>query len=246
MKNRTLRLLALQDVCHILVELGFVSIIAFICMHFDGGTTSGFMMFENVFLIFSLGFGGMKLSFQQYDRYITFGFCRKRFYKDQLILCGIRAFMIGGVIGIAQYLMQGKDISDVLEEEMIQSYHTLSFAEIFMTDFIIFYLFSLILLLLSTGVLNHQLYQRVENGKSPQMLVRIHNSKKKPLWTFRNLLLKIFSFIVLLTVTLGFYYYQQLQLTISFPVRLVVIIVFFLLSVALILVGKKRFTPKYI
>ena len=86
-----------------------------------------------------------------------------------------------------------------------------------MTDFIIFYLFSLILLLLSTGVLNHQLYQRVENGKSPQMLVRIQNSKKKPLWTFRNLLLKIFSFIVLLTVTLGFYYYQQLQLTISFP-----------------------------
>ncbi|MBR1866864.1 MAG: hypothetical protein IJ801_10235 [Lachnospiraceae bacterium] len=187
-------------------------------------------------------------SFMQYGQYITFGFCRKRFYREQVAICGVRAAILSLVCSAVQYLCHDSYVLYFMEdtEDVPALYHRVFPGEIFLTDMLFFFLLCLILLLASTQVVQFAWFASAY--RSPQLKYRIQMAMEQTKW-IRNgwsVFVKLGIWIVVVAVEMGFVYYHYVQMTMGFPVRLGCMAGMAAVSICLYLVGKKRFVPEYI
>lgn len=188
-------------------------------------------------------------SYMKYDKYIDFGFCRKKFYKEQVILSLIRAALIS-VFQTAVQTIYYAEFAQVFaggEEEIFNTYHPVSAIELFIINFCMLTLFHLLFLINSTGT-NNFLLRFAHNGKSPQLNQRIQKKKEriKIFRVFFNIVSLLVSTIVLVLCAMAFLTHYETVISFTFLERMAYTAIMVVLSIAMYFVGRLRFRPKYI
>jgi len=125
-------------------------------------------------------------SCQKYNQYITFGYCRGKFYREQCVLSLVR----GGIVAAFRTLVQIFFCENYIQvytfgmEEDVSLYHQVSWIELFFTNFIIFLLVNMLFVLASTMYANS--FVSKSEGKTLQQKViqerKKHSSSNYPLW----------------------------------------------------------------
>lgn len=249
MKNKTLWYLVCHDTIKMLVStVAMAAIFYYVEIRLEADSPVNFEMLLCEMGLFSVA-GDQ--SFMKYGEYITFGFCRNRFYREQTAVCGIRAAVLSLPCSVVQYLHYDSYVRYFIEDtnKTAALYHRISLGEIFLADMLYFFLINLVLLLLSTLVVDLEWFLPFGHRyRSPQLTYRARIAAEHKRW-FRGgwkSVIKLGIWIILIASAVGFISYHNVQMTAGLPVRLGCMAGVAAISVFLYLVGKKRFVPKFI
>lgn len=161
----------------------------------------------------------------------------------------MRAAVLSLICSAVQYLCYDSYVLYFMKDtdDTLALYHRVPLGEIVLTDMLFFFTFWLVLLLLSTRVVQ---FVRFRPGRyqSPQLKYRCQAAMEQKKWV-RNgwsVFVKLGIWIVLFVVEMGFFGYHYVQMTMDFPVRLGCMAGVAAVSVLLYFAGKKRFVPEYI
>lgn len=187
------------------------------------------------------------LSYSRYHQYITFGFSRRKFYKEQIINGIIRGTILSIYRSAIQWIYAETYIQAFFFQEEELTYAKVPFIELFITNLCFFILIQLVLLLTSTAKIDLAI-GNINKGYSPQLKQRIQEQKNR-LGGFRNVLtifIKMTSFIMMMFCSIFMFGYYEIQLTNPLSHRIIPIIIMLFTSLILYLLGKNRFRPEYI
>lgn len=188
-------------------------------------------------------------SYMKYDKYIAFGFCRKKFYKEQVIISLFRAVIISAFQTAVQtvYYAEFAQMFAGGVEETLNTYHPIPAIELFFINFCMLTLLHLLFLINSTGTHNF-MFRFAHNGKSPQLSQRIQKKKENPLIfrVFFSTVYVVVSAIVLFLCAMVLSTYYQRVISFRFLERMAYIAVIIVINIAMYFVGRLRFRPKYI
>lgn len=180
-----------------------------------------------------------RMSYGKFGNYIDFGFCRKSFYHLQLVICVIKAFIYSVIRTLYQWGLVENYIKVFREyEEMGMIYHKIPILEIFLANMIMFILLNIIVLIGTTFII----YSKPLFGNvSPQMGIRINEKCRMEKWLGLGV-----GLILVVAVAMGLPASYQFQMTNGIESRLIYMAVMIIGIVVAGVVGRKRFTPKYI
>lgn len=245
--NKTLKQQLTKDITNHLKTLGILSVFLFFIYSLPNLTDENIMTTDSWFCIYTIILLPPSQSFVNYPEYITFGFCRKKFYHEQVLICIVRAVITSFFRTVLQACFYNGYIQIFMEEtnKTVNDYHTVPLFELFFTNVCIFTLFSLMQLINSTSVLS--LYF-LRTRTSPRLNERItmHKKKRRLFRIIAAVFIKLPFFLLLCVMTVIIPYFYQLQMQNALPVRLSIVTGILFLCAVLYLVGKKRFTPTYI
>lgn len=209
-------------------------------------TDSGFSIAMDSWTLLGFVFMAGTQSYQKYNLYITFGFCRKKFYREQCVLTPIRAAVAAierTALQVMCYEEYVYEFTDGNVTEMIK-YHPVSGIELFFSNMIIFSLVNIVLVITSTMYANTLISK--EEGKTPRQKLVLEQRKQKGGYRFRNILGwgGQYFLLVILAVLLPAHY--ELQITNGGRERMVIVVALLILCVAAFVMGKRRYKPEYI
>lgn len=188
-------------------------------------------------------------SYMKYDKYITFGFCRKKFYKEQVILSIVRAVIISALQTTVQTIYYTDFAQSFAEgfETNLNKYHPVPPLELFGINFCMLTLLHFLFLINSTVTYNF-MFRLVQDGKSPQLSQRIQQKKERPkiFRVFFNTVYVLVSIIVLILCCIMLITYYETVISSTFLERTAYTAVIIVISVAMYFIGRFRFCPKYI
>ena len=241
--NRTLRYLVKEDILQVAILLVLYGALIVFSKFTKANTVPAMdmMLFANYF-----GFS-YNLSYNRYNQYITFGFSRRKFYREQIVNCIIRAVVLGVFRATIQWIYVLDYVKQYYWEGDGFMYQKVPYMELFLTNFCGFIIIQMILLISSTARIDFSIGNLVK-GQSPQLKQRICQQKKK-LGFFRGILvvfIKSIGFLMMILCVVFVFGYYQLQMTKPLLYRIEAIGIMGVVSVILYLIGKKRFRPEYI
>lgn len=235
------------DMLYIFISLISIAAIIFVFSFIDKDYSTNIMDLETFMTAILVLNVSASLSSQQYEQYITFRFCRKKFYHEQVILCIIRAAFISLLRTLLQFINYNEYVQAFIEDttNTPDLYHPVSFPELFFTNLCAFLLVYLIFLVNSSHTITIALNKI---AKSPQLQLRIQLKKEqhKTLHTCLTIVIKTVSFILLIAWILGLLIYHQMQLQNSLSERMTALGVVIVLCGIVYLHGRRRFCPKYV
>lgn len=193
--------------------------------------------------------GSTGFSFMHYGRYMNFGFCRKRFYQEQVLLSVVR----GGIYALVRTVLQivyneASYIASLVEDTLdaADMYGQVPVAEMFIFNLGFFILLNLILLV----TVPCRMYPFVSAmEETPQIKYRRQLAKNgnPSIWKAGIVIVKICGGIAVMAFSLIVDYAGA-----AYPIhgkdffRLASIIVMFVLCILCILIGRKKFRPENI
>ena len=216
-----------------IIGLGIFWLINFFLIHDD--LTE---FFDGLFFIMVI-INSNRMSYEKFGNYVEFGFCRRSFYRLQLSICVIKAFIYSVIRTLYQWALVEKYIKIFREDgEAGIIYHKISVPEIFLANMIMFILLNIIVLLGTTFAIHSKpLFGNV----SPQMEIRINEKHRM------EKVLGIAMWVILVVVVaMGLPASYEFQMTNSIESRLIYMAVMVIGIAVAGIAGKKRFTPKYI
>lgn len=185
------------------------------------------------------------MSYRKYNQYITFGFCRKKFYLEQCILTPVRAAVAAIERTLVQMLFYEEYVSALTDGNVMEmvTYHPISVAELFLTNLLIFSLVNFAFLIINSKYKRSWLSK--ENGKTPRQKEILEKKKKS-----NNKHTSVLGYVgeYMLAVFLGVLMpaYSQFQLQTQIAERMVIVIVLLILCVVSMVMGARRYKPEYI
>ena len=236
-----------QDILFLFLLMIFILAIHFVLSMLDKEYYSNAIHTDNLSSIILIFNSSTLLSYQKYEQYITFGFCRRKFYHEQVILCGIRAALLSLFRSIGQFIHYNEYVQTLIKDttETADMYHPIAFSELFFTNLCLFFLIGLIFLANSSHTIT---IAANKITKSPQLQLRIQLKKEKNKFFFTCLtvIVKTISFILIIAGLIGLIFYHQMQLQNSLSTRMTALFIVIVLCIVIYLDGRWRFRPKYV
>ena len=251
MKNKKLKILMISDGGVLLFEMGLMLLIVLGSSFFISEELEMLCFFDIMIGAGVLYNGGSSHSVEQYGRYQTLGFCRKRFFQEQVILAAGKAVLLGLFRTVYQTICYDKYVAFFIEDttNTADMYHRIPVVELFFSNFLWFTICYLVILIMSTLRI-HPINGRVKCvGESLQLSYRIKLLKENhPVgWKVQMVLCKLFGLILIIVFSvLGLIGRYELELRSGFLVRLAIMAVMLVGCVIFYWIGKKRFQPKYV
>lgn len=204
---------------------------------------------ENIPIIAMVVFcNSATLSYQKLGEYTTLGFCRRKFYHEQVILCLLRAMLLSLFFSIYEFINYNHLVNYFIKDttDSPSMYHPIPLMELFLTNMCIFALLYLIYLVNISHTISIIFINKSE--KTLQLQLRKQMKKQKYKWFYRLLtgVVKCISFVLLVGYLVGFQLYYQIQMQSSLSTRMIVLGIFAGLCVVVYLDGRWRFRPKYV
>lgn len=244
MKNKMFNFFMVSDVISQIITMN----IALLGVLFFSKRESWVYLLDIVFVSVLNYSGSTGYSFMHYGRYMNFGFCRKRFYREQVLLSVVR----GSIYALARTVLQM-----VYREEYIVSlvrdtpytadmYGQIPVVELFVFNLGFFVLLNLILLV----TIPCRLYPFISNGEdTPQIKYRkqLTKSNNPSIWKAGTVIVKICGGILIIAFSIIISYpdfVYQIYNKASF--RQASVLVMLVLCIICILLGRKKFRPENI
>lgn len=243
MKDKTLRYMLKKEsiiTCFVIV---FVIVMWQIISFFrigDSGTvmTADLIMFNSIFYVC---FPTITIS-----QYMNFGFSRKRFFNNQMILCLMRSVMLAIVRTAIQISYYDDYVVMFMEDtdHTISMYHTVPIFELFISNVIIFMILYMICHLIS--IINSKVLW-FEYAETPQAKYRFALAKQKSrIKKYAKKVLILVGFVAVIAGEIGvmmFYWFEMLYPLIY---RIGIIAAMCVILAGLYAVGRYLYRPKYI
>ena len=239
-KSRDFKYRLMEDIKIIfIVVVMYSALIAFAGWYKDTVPSMDNIIIIN-YMIYSYNFG-----YNKYHQYITFGFDRRKFFREQVVSLLIRAGVMSIFRASVQWIYVEQYIQEFFMEESIR-YHKVTFMEMIVTNLCMFILLELFLMVNSTAKIDILIGNF--RGQSPRLKERIEEQKRKlkGLRTVLAIFIKTIGFIMFVVGGTMSYGYYSAQMTKPLLYRVEVIGGMMVLSLILYFIGKKRFSPKYI
>ena len=181
--------------------------------------------------------------------YINFGFCRKKYYREQIVVCGIRAMFYAVIRSTIHTIFYKDFVTDLIAgtDGNASLYHPVSFVELFLGDFLGCYLLFLFMFVTNSFLVSFAVSVNTTE-RTPQLLYRRTEKKKKQkgLYKITVVIKKCIGFILLVAAMVGLQRYYVFQLQSEWKTRMLVIGGLAVLCVVFYLYGKRRYQPKYV
>lgn len=245
-KHKLLYYHTLHDIIYLALLLLFVICFSFACK-FLALENDTFTIIDLFLIITVILNGSTTQSLQNYPRYLTFQFSRRKFFREQVILSLLRSMFLSLFRTLWLELFYENYVEFFLSDtdNTPAMFHAVPFVELFLTNMVIFLLLYLILLVNSTNTIAIT-FTRYEH--SPQLQLRIQNQKEQHKIS-RNVctvIVKTLSFVGVVALTIGLSVCYEYQLQSTLINRLPIMIVPFVLCILFYFIGRTRFSPKYI
>lgn len=173
------------------------------------------------FLTMTMMFPSENMSLKEY---IHFGFCRKEYYKKQILLCAMRAGFYAMIRSTIHSLFYLEFVADLIEgtSETASMYHSVSCVELFLGDFLGLFLMMLLSLATNSFLVSMTLVNI--NETTPQLLYRREEKKKKNTSLFKVIFVvkKCVWFVVVVAAAIGMEIYYQFQIQSALKMRMLV------------------------
>jgi hypothetical protein len=245
-KNRIFIYMMWQDLLLQMGMLLFVLLIALV-MYAARGELRVLELDIMVLILPVLMIGPMCLSYGEMEKFFTFHYSRRRFYRYQVWLSILRAAEMGVVWTTYHFVWQKNFIYEFMEDtdDTISMYHSVSFWELLLTNFAIFFMINLLQLVLQTLTVNFFLLGTRETSPLTQRIRQReieHPMASKAL----AVLCKIVGYVAVVALSMIILYCYQFELQSGLPARMLVIAGLFVVCGILYLIGKRRYCPEYI
>lgn len=245
MKNNMFKFFLVSDVIY---QVTILSILYIMVLFFSRKGESWLYVSDILFVSVLHYSGSTGFSYMNHARYMNFGFCRKRFYREQVLLSVVRGGIYALVRTIVQAVCRDEYLTALVKDTQYSAemYEQVPVTAMFIMNFGFFVLLNLILLVTVTC----KVYPFVYLGEgSLQLKYRRQSAKNRnPLaWKTKVVMAKIGGLAVIIGFSLllaypGFVY----QMYSETSARLVAVTVSFMLCIICIFIGKKRFRPENI
>lgn len=249
MKNKygTLRYQSKKEVIMVVGMIFFMAALAIVRYKVGVGRDVRNMIVVPVMLIECIGIDNR--SYMKHNEYITFGFSRKRFYKEQVLICLLREALVSIFIVVMHgicYVDLIKLYSEGVQEKM-EMYHRIPVVEDFLLSFCMLVAVNLVFLIKTTWI--HRSHNKMlkKMSISPRLAYRIQEKKeKKIVYRVSDVLYHIGNVIFLFVVLILYILSQEMLFRSTSIYRLGVIAVLIIIGVVLYFIGRARFKPEYI
>lgn len=188
-------------------------------------------------------------SYMKHNEYITFGFSRKRFFREQVLICLFRE----ALVSIFIVVMHGIYYVDLVEayadgaQEKMEMYHRIPVVEDLLLSFCMLVAVNLVFLIKTTWTHRGHNKMLKKMSISPRLAYRIQEKKeKKIVYRVFDVLYHIGNFIFLFAILILYIVLQEILFRSTSIYRWEVIGVLVMVGVGLFFIGKARFKPEYI
>lgn len=208
----------------------------------------GFLFFDMYMLIIYTMSDSVKI-FHRQGRYMIFSYCRKTFFRLQIVYILLCSIIWGSFQSISRIAHYPYIVQEYIEgtKELPSMYHMPPLAELFIIDILYFFMLSLFILWDSTKPVPFFIYTNLTEERSPYMEQQVKERKKKRTLTGTVLYIvrKFLGFVLMLVFCVFPIFFFQLQLQKPLSYRLLAYLIIMAVTFLFYVLAKRRFTPKY-
>lgn len=244
MKNKMLKFFMVSDIIYQVITISILCLAVLFLLKGEN------LYLVDIMFITVLNYSGATgFSFMHYNRYMNFGFCRKRFYREQVLLSVVRGGIYALVRTALQIMYNEEYISSLTEGTSYTAdmYSRASAAGMFLFNLGLFVLISLMLLVTMPCLIYPFISVAEEESVQIKYRRQLAKSRNPFWWTAGTIIVKSCGGIVIMGLSMLIGYagiVHQLYSEGSF--RRNATVVMLVLCIICILIGRRKFRPENI